>query len=91
MSPHPARSSAPFRLYNLGNGRPVELGRFIALLERLLGRTAHKHFKPTRAGEVEATDADVTELERDVGFRPATPLEAGLARYVEWFRAYYGL
>jgi UDP-glucuronate 4-epimerase len=90
-NPHPARSSAPFRLYNLGNGRPVELGRFIALLEQLLGRPAHTQLKPTRAGEVEATDADVTELERDLGFRPGTPLETGLARYVEWFRAYYGL
>jgi UDP-glucuronate 4-epimerase len=89
--PHPARSSAPFRLYNLGNGRPVELGRFIELLEQLLGRTAHKRMQPLRTGEVEATDADVTELEREVGFRPSTPLETGLARYVEWFRAYYGL
>lgn len=90
-APHPARSSAPFRIYNLGNGRPVELRRFIELLEQLLGRTANKRLLPSQAGEVEATDADVTELERDVGFRPSTPLETGLARYVEWFRSYYGL
>jgi len=89
-APDPGSSEAPYRLYNIGNGRPVELMRMIEILERALGKTARKNFLPMQPGDVPATFADVSDLERDVGFRPSTPLEEGLERFVAWFRAYYG-
>ncbi len=88
-NPDPAASSAPFRLYNIGNNQPVELGRFIEILEECLGRKAHKNLLPMQAGEVLTTCADVSELAQDVGFKPDTPIEEGLRRFVEWYRGYY--
>ena len=85
----PATSSAPYRLYNIGNNCPVELARFIEILEENLGKNAEKNLIPMQAGEVPITCADVNDLMRDVGFRPATPLEDGLRRFVEWYREYY--
>ncbi|MGH8616819.1 MAG: NAD-dependent epimerase [Burkholderiales bacterium] len=87
--PDPASSHAPYRLYNIGNHTPVALGVFIATLERLLQRTAKKNLLPMQPGDVLETCADVADLQRDVGFAPSTPLDTGLARYVEWYRAYH--
>jgi UDP-glucuronate 4-epimerase len=87
--PDPGTSQAPYRIYNLGNDQPVELLRYIELLERSLGRSARKNLLPMQPGEVVATRADVSDLERDVGYRPRTPIEEGVARFVEWYREYY--
>lgn len=88
-TPDPSRSSAPYRVYNVGNHRPVGLLRFIEVLEQTLGRTADKHLVPMQPGDVPATCADVTDLMRDVGYSPTTPIEEGIPRFVEWYRAYY--
>jgi UDP-glucuronate 4-epimerase len=89
--PDPATSYAPYRLYNIGNNRPVKLTRFIEVLETVLGRKAQMNLLPMQPGDVPATYADVDDLGRAVGFRPSTPLEEGIARYVKWYREYYGL
>ena len=89
QAPDPGTSSAPYRLYNIGNGQPVELLDFISVLEECLGRPAKKKFQPLQAGDVPETYADVDDLVRAVGFRPATPLREGIARFVEWYRGYY--
>ncbi|MBI5776135.1 MAG: NAD-dependent epimerase [Nitrospirae bacterium] len=88
-APNPATSSAPYRLYNIGNHQPVELLRFIEILEKALGKTAKKNFLPMQAGDVPATYADVQDLIDDVGFKPDTPLEEGIMKFVEWYRSYY--
>lgn len=90
-APDPATSHAPYRLYNLGNHQPVELLRFIEILERLIGRPAEKVFLPSQPGDVLETYADVDDLMRDCGFCPATPIEEGLARFVDWYREYHGV
>jgi UDP-glucuronate 4-epimerase len=89
--PDPSSSSAPYRLYNIGNNQPVELMRFIEVLEEALGKKAEKKLLPLQAGDVPATYADVADLTRDVGFRPATPIEVGVKRFVEWYREYYNV
>jgi UDP-glucuronate 4-epimerase len=88
--PDPASSRAPYRVYNIGNNQPVELMHLIATLEGALGKTATKQFLPMQPGDVPATYADVDDLARDVGFRPATPIEVGVGRFVEWYRGYFG-
>ena len=88
-TPDPGTSAAPYRLYNIGNNRPVELMHLIATLEKALGKTAVKNFMPIQPGDVPATWADVDDLGRYVGFRPDTPIEEGIGRFVEWFREYY--
>ena len=90
-NPDPATSSAPYALYNIGNNRPVALMDLIATLERYLGRTAKKNMLPMQPGDVPATFADIDDLQRDVGFQPSTPIEEGIARFVEWYRAYYSV
>jgi UDP-glucuronate 4-epimerase len=87
--PDPASSAAPFRIYNVGNGQPVELLAFIETLEKLLGKEAVKRLCPMQPGDVPETFADTSDLERDFGFKPTTPLEQGLSKMVEWRRAYY--
>jgi UDP-glucuronate 4-epimerase len=87
--PDPATSSAPYRVFNIGNHQPVPLMDFIACIERSLGREATKNFMPLQDGDVPATFADVQALQDWVGFSPATSIEAGIARFVEWYRAYY--
>jgi UDP-glucuronate 4-epimerase len=87
--PDPSSSSAPYRLYNIGNHQPVDLMRFIDVLEQALGKKAEKKMLPLQAGDVPATYADVADLTRDVGFKPATPIEVGIRRFVEWYRGYY--
>ena len=89
-APDPATSFAPFRLYNIGNHEPVELMRYIEVIEQCLGRKAEKRFLPLQPGDVPETFADIADLERDVGYRPATPVEVGVRRFVEWFCEYYG-
>ena len=87
--PDSATGSGPYRLYNIGNHQPVELLRFIEVLEQELGRKAERKLLPLQAGDVPATYADVADLTRDVGFKPATPIEVGIKRFVEWYRNYY--
>ncbi|HEY6006798.1 MAG TPA: NAD-dependent epimerase [Geobacteraceae bacterium] len=89
-APDPASSYAPYRLYNIGNSAPVELLRFIEVLEECLGKKAVKHFLPLQAGDVPATCAEVADLARDTGFSPTTTIEEGIPRFVEWYRGYYG-
>jgi UDP-glucuronate 4-epimerase len=87
--PDSATSYAPYKLYNIGNNNPVELMRFIEVLEDCLGKKAEKNLLPLQAGDVPATYADVDDLIRDVGFKPSTPLEEGIGKFVEWYREYY--
>lgn len=88
-NPDPATSAAPYRIFNIGNHQPVELGRFIEVLEECLGKKAEKNLLPMQSGDVLVTYADVTDLSDAVGFHPATSIETGLARFVEWYRTYY--
>ena len=87
--PDPATSAAPWTVYNIGNSHPEELTYVISLLEKEFGRPAAKEMLPMQPGDVEATYADVAELERDIGFRPATPIEDGVARFAKWYREYH--
>ena len=89
--PDPATSKAPYRLYNIGNNSPVQLGEMIALVEETLGMKAQKRMRDMQPGDVPATYADVDALVRDVGFKPATPLAEGIRRFVEWYKSYYGV
>ena len=90
-APDPARSFAPYRVFNIGNNRPVPLLDFIAALEEALGRKAKMQLLPIQPGDVPSTMADVTELESAVGFRPATTIREGIGRFVEWYENYYGV
>ncbi len=90
-NPDSATSYAPYKLYNIGNNNPVELLKFIEILEDCLGRKAQRNMLPLQAGDVTATYADVDDLTNDVGFRPSTPLEEGIRKFVEWFRSYYAI
>ncbi len=87
--PDPATSSAPYRLYNIGNNNPVELMDLIATLERALGKTAIKRFLPMQPGDVLRTYANIDRLVSDVGYRPSTPIDVGIEKFVAWYRDYY--
>ena len=87
--PNPGTSSAPYRVYNIGNDQPVQLLRFIELLEQHLGRSVQKNLLPMQAGDVPDTWADVSALRRDVGYTPQTSIEEGVARFVRWYREYH--
>ena len=87
--PDPARSKAPYRIYNIGNNRPVALMRFIEVLEGVIGKTAVKNYLPLQPGDVLETYADIEELVRDTGFAPRTPIEEGLPTFVRWYREYH--
>ncbi len=89
MNPDPATSKAPYRLYNIGNNQPVELLDYIHALELKLGVKAEMNMLPLQPGDVPDTMADVSDLEKDVGFKPATPVTEGVARFVDWYREYY--
>jgi UDP-glucuronate 4-epimerase len=89
--PDPASSAAPWKVYNIGNNRPEELMYVVSLLEQEFGRTAIKEMLPMQPGDVEATYADVAELERDIGFRPSTSIEDGIASFAKWYREYHRL
>jgi UDP-glucuronate 4-epimerase len=87
--PDPATSRAPYRLYNIGNNRPVELMHYIEVLERCLGRKAERNLLPLQVGDVPDTWADAEDLVRDVGYRPSTPVEEGVEKFVAWYLEYY--
>jgi UDP-glucuronate 4-epimerase len=87
--PDPGTSSAPARIYNIGNHQPVELLRFIEVLEQAIGKQAKKKLLPIQPGDVPATYADIEDLSRDVGFKPVTPIEVGIPRFIEWYREFY--
>ena len=87
--PDPGTSQAPYRVYNIGNNNPVELGRFIEVIEQSLGMEATKNLMPLQPGDVPSTSADVDDLMCDVGFRPDTSIEVGIGRFIEWYREYY--
>jgi len=89
LTPNTGTSSAPYRVYNIGNHQPVELTRYIEVIERCLGRKAEKIMKPLQPGDVPDTYADVTELMQDTGYSPSTPVEVGVQRFVDWYRDYY--
>lgn len=89
-NPDPATSNAPYRVFNIGNNQPVRLMEYIAALESALGRRAEKRLLPLQPGDVPATYADTTLLDEWVSFKPATLVTEGVARFVEWYRAYYG-
>jgi len=90
-NPDPATSFAPYRIYNIGNNNPVELNYFVEVLEKAIGRKAIKEYLPMQPGDVPATYANVDALVRDVDFKPATPIEVGIERFVKWYREYYGV
>jgi UDP-glucuronate 4-epimerase len=87
--PDPASSSAPFRIYNLGNNRPEKLLDFIEALEKALGKKARKNFLPMQAGDVPATEADIDDTLKDLGWSPGTGITGGLERFAAWFKGYY--
>jgi UDP-glucuronate 4-epimerase len=89
--PDPATSKAPYRLYNIGNNQPVELMRYVEVLEERLGRKAGKRMLPMQPGDVLETFAETADLVRDTGFKPATPVEEGVSRFVDWYRGYYNV
>jgi len=90
-SPDPGSSSAPWRVYNIGNNNPVELLEVVRLLEEAIGKKAKRELLPMQPGDVPATYADVDDLMRDVGFRPATSIADGITRFIEWYRGYHRL
>lgn len=91
LNPDPGTSYAPFKVYNIGNNKPVQLMEFIETIEKKLGKVAKKEFLPLQAGDVPKTYADVDDLIRDVGFKPDTSIDEGIEKFVEWYREYYGI
>jgi UDP-glucuronate 4-epimerase len=87
--PDPATSTAPYRVFNIGNHQPTSLMAYVSALEQALGLQAQKNLLPMQPGDVPATFADIDALDAWVGFRPATPVAEGVRRFVEWYRAYY--
>jgi UDP-glucuronate 4-epimerase len=90
-APDPGSSSAPWRVYNIGNNSPVELLDVVRILEEKLGKNAIRELTPMQPGDVPATFANVDDLMRDVGFKPATPIDVGIGRFIDWYRSYHGL
>jgi len=88
-APDPGTSAAPYKVYNIGNNNPVELTKFIEVIEDVLGKKAKKELMDIQPGDVAATYADVDDLMKDVGFKPATPIEVGVAGFVKWFKDFY--
>jgi len=90
-APDPATSIAPWRVYNIGNNEPVELMRYIEVIEQCLGKTADKNLLPLQAGDVPDTYADVAALIHDVDYKPDTPIETGIKRFIDWYKDYYNV
>ena len=88
-APDPGTSRVPYRIYNVGNRAPVELMRYIEVLEECLGRKAEKEFLPLQRGDVPETASDLTRIEHDLDFHPSTPIEVGVRRFVDWYLAHY--
>jgi UDP-glucuronate 4-epimerase len=91
QKPDPATSAAPWKIYNIGNNNPEDLMHVVSLLEKEFGRTAAKEMMPMQPGDVPATYADIDDLAREIGFRPATTIEEGVARFAKWYRDYHNL
>jgi len=89
-NPDPSTSYAPYVVYNIGNNQPVELMKFIHTIEDCLGKQAIIDYKPMQPGDVQATYADIDELQRAVGFRPSTTIEEGIRKFTDWYKSYYG-
>ena len=89
LNPDPARSFAPYRVFNIGNNKPVELLRFIEVIEEKLGKKAIKNFMPIQDGDVPETFADVDDLMEEVGFKPSTSIEDGIGNFIDWYKDYY--
>lgn len=87
----PSTSHAPYKVYNIGNNKPVQLMEYIETLEKHLGKEAKKEYLPLQAGDVPKTYADVSDLIRDVGFKPDTSVDEGIGKFVEWYKEYYGV
>jgi UDP-glucuronate 4-epimerase len=87
--PDPGTSRAPYRIYNIGNQQPVELMRYIEVIEECVGRKAEKNLLPMQQGDVPDTWADAEDLARDVGYKPGTPIETGVRNFVDWYIDYY--
>ncbi len=90
-APDPATSNAPFRIYNIGNNRPIQLLDYVAAIEEAVGRESIREYVPMQPGDVPDTWADVSDLEREMQYRPSTPVKDGVARFVNWYRSYYGV
>ncbi len=90
LAPTPATSAAPYRVYNIGNHTPVQLSRYIELIEEATGKRATKNLLPLQPGDVPDTEAEVSALMRDTGYAPETPVEVGVKRFVDWYRGFYG-
>ena len=90
-APDPSRSSAPWRIYNIGNNSPVDVLEVVKILEQTIGKKAIRELLPMQLGDVPATFADVDDLMRDVGFKPSTPIKTGIERFIDWYRCYHGL
>ncbi|GAB4271216.1 MAG: NAD-dependent epimerase [Candidatus Rifleibacteriota bacterium] len=88
-APDPATSRAPYKIYNIGNNKPVDLLKFIEIIEQKIGKKAEKELLPMQAGDVPETYADVDDLVRDTGFAPNTTIESGIGRFIDWYRDYY--
>ncbi len=91
QSPDPATSFAPYQIFNIGNNQPVDLSYFIEVIEKALGKEAIKKLMPLQDGDVPETYADISDLEQEVGFKPATTIEAGVKKFVNWYKEYYKL
>ena len=89
LQPDPATAAAPHRVFNIGNSQPIELLRFIAVMEQALGREAIKDFQPMQAGDVVATAADTDALKAWIDFKPSTPIEVGVERFANWYQDFY--
>ncbi|MEM7020557.1 MAG: NAD-dependent epimerase/dehydratase family protein, partial [Pseudomonadota bacterium] len=90
-NPDPFTSASPYRVFNIGNSSPIQLMEYVEAIEDALGKKAVKNMMPMQPGDVPATHADVSELEKAVGFKPATPVREGVARFIKWYREYYGV
>jgi UDP-glucuronate 4-epimerase len=90
-APDPGSSSAPWRVYNIGNNNPTELLEVVRLIEDAIGKKAKRELLPMQPGDVPATYADIEDLGREVGFKPVTTIKDGIGRFVAWYRAYHGI
>ena len=91
LEPDPSSSNAPYKIYNIGNSKPVELLYYIECLEKSLGKSTHKEMLPIQPGDVEHTYADVTSLMKDTGYKPNTSIELGVEKFIEWYKDYYSV
>ena len=91
LMPDPGTSTAPYKIYNIGNSRPVRLMDFISAIEEAIGHPAEKIYLPMQPGDVYQTNADTTSLQEELGFKPCKPIREGVRETVEWYRSFYGI